>query len=221
MGRRERLREATRDEIKSIARQQMAEAGTASLSLGGIARSMEMTTPALYRYFASRDELITALIVDAYNALADALEAATATPGSYLERMLAVSLEYRSWALAHPVDFLLLFGNPIPGYQVPMHEVEAAASRVFGVFLSLMQHAYRDGVLRPDDGYAAQAERTACNDAVSNAPDIHPTVQLKGVANWSMIHGMVMLELVGFLGPAVVEPEQFYREECRRLLAAW
>ncbi len=74
--RRERVRAATIDEIKEIARRHIAEKGAAALSLRAIAREMGMTSPALYRYFASRDDLVTALIVDAYNSLADALEAA-------------------------------------------------------------------------------------------------------------------------------------------------
>jgi AcrR family transcriptional regulator len=118
---RESQRQDTREEIKAFARQQMAAEGTAALSLRAIARDMEMTAPALYRYFPSREDLITALIVDAFNALADALEAADAAPTQqdYGSRLRAVLMAYRGWALEHPTDFQLIYGNPIPGYSAP------------------------------------------------------------------------------------------------------
>ena len=117
MSRRDRMRDLTIAEIKATARQQMAESGTAGVSLSAIARAMELSAPALYRYFASRDDLVTALIVDAFNDLADD------DPGgrsrlwrpAYADRLLAC-LAYREWAIAHPVDFQLIYGNPIPGY---------------------------------------------------------------------------------------------------------
>src|SRR5215211_2916846 len=104
--RRERLRDAAYAEIKSIARRQMAEQGAAALSLRAIAAAMGVTPPALYRYYKSRDELVTALIVDAYNDMADALEAAAAAhpAADYAGRFLAVALAYRAWAIAHPAD---------------------------------------------------------------------------------------------------------------------
>src|SRR5262245_45041432 len=117
----ERLREAAIAEIKAIARQQMAEQGQAALSLGAIARAMGMTTPALYRYFESRDALITALIIDAYEALAIALEQADSATRSddYATRFRAMARAYRDWAVAHPHEYALIYGTPIPGYHAP------------------------------------------------------------------------------------------------------
>ena len=104
--------------IKAVARQQMAEHGTAGLSLRGIAREMGITAPAIYNYFPRLDDLITALIVDAFTALADAIEAAESAVQSEAcgPKILASCLAYREWAIAHPVDFQLIYGNPIPGY---------------------------------------------------------------------------------------------------------
>ena len=65
------------DEIKAIARQHLATDG-ANLSLRAVARDMGMVSSAIYRYFPSRDDLLTALILDAYNALGAAVEAAEA-----------------------------------------------------------------------------------------------------------------------------------------------
>ena len=100
--RRERLREATRDEIKAAARQQMKAEGSAAISLRAIARDLGMTAPALYRYYNSRDDLITALIVDAYTSQADWLERACALlpAGDHAGRLLMFVLAYREWSLA-------------------------------------------------------------------------------------------------------------------------
>src|SRR5690348_12056939 len=108
----ERLREATITEIKAIAHQQMADQGQAALSLGAIARTMGLTTPALYRYFANRDALITALIVEAYQELATALEQADAAAPTddYTARFRSMAFAYREWAIAHPHDYALIYG---------------------------------------------------------------------------------------------------------------
>ncbi|MBC8076092.1 MAG: TetR/AcrR family transcriptional regulator [Chloroflexales bacterium] len=219
MGRREKQREITREEIKALARQQMAADGTAALSLGGIARAMELTPSALYRYYASRDELITALIVDAYTRLADALEASTVNhaPGDYAGRMFATGLAYREWALAQPVDFLLIFGNPIPGYQAPGDETMLPAHRVFAAFLNVLQQAYDVGVLKPSDEHHAMAERACYKGPLppqSAISHIEPLVSYVGVTGWAKIHGMTMLELTHHL-PGISDPEAFYRSECR------
>jgi AcrR family transcriptional regulator len=219
MGRREKLREITREEIKALARRQMAEDGTAALSLGGIARAMELTPSALYRYFGSRDELITALIVDAYSQLADALEAATAghPAEDYAGRILAASLAYREWALARPVDFLLIFGNPIPSYQSPGDATMLPAHRVFAAFLNVLQEAYSAGVLVPSDEHRAMAER-ACYEGPlpqqSAIRHVEPLVSYVGITGWAQIHGIIMLELTHHLS-GIADTEAFYRSECR------
>src|SRR5579871_5392343 len=104
--RRERQHDATTAEIKQVARRQMAEQGTAAISLRAIAREMGMTAPAIYRYFASRDDLITALILDAYNAQADAIEhAVDSLPEEDTRGRLRAGLyANRDWALKHPIE---------------------------------------------------------------------------------------------------------------------
>ena len=114
--RRERLHDATIAEIKEVARRQMAEQGTAAISLRAIARAMGMTAPSIYRYFAGRDDVITALILDAYNAQADAIEHAVSASleADARGRLQAAVFRYRDWALEHPAEYQLILGNPIP-----------------------------------------------------------------------------------------------------------
>lgn len=222
MSRRERVRDVTREEIKALARQQMVEQGTAALSLGAIARAMEITPSGLYRYFASRDALITALIVDAYHALADALEQSVAplAPADYAGRLLASGLAYRGWALAHPVDFLLIFGTPIPGYDAPLDTTVLPARRVFRVFLLNLQEAYLAGALRLTRPAAQLA--AVIGVGMPYGPDaamqeVAPEVAYIGQASWAKLHGMVMLELTHHM--LFEDPDAFVRYELHDLLA--
>src|SRR5690348_5150611 len=124
LSRRERRHKETRQEIKQIARQQMAQNGTASLSLRGIATEMGMSAPSLYNYYASRDDLVTDLLVEGYTHQAEALEQAS-TACSQQDAITCLSatiLAYRQWAVEHPTEFSLIAGNPIPGYVAPVEQ---------------------------------------------------------------------------------------------------
>lgn len=205
--RRERVREATREEIKALARQQMAASGTASLAMNAIARAMGMVPSALYRYFPDRDALITALIVDAFEDLSATLRAADAGPG-FGARLHAAAKAYRRWALDHPVDFQLVFGNPIPDYHAPVEQTGPAMQRVFAVFLDILNAAHAAGRLRPVAAFSP-AVLAACDpdDMFSIYP---PPVMYSGLEGWAAMHGVVTLELFGHLTHAVQDGEAFY-----------
>ncbi len=115
MGPRERYREQVRDEVKQHAWEQIATAGVSALSLNAIAKQMGMSGPALYRYFANRDELITALIRDAYRSLADTARAAYDGGAD----LVGLARAIREWALVDPHRYLLIYGTPVPGYHAP------------------------------------------------------------------------------------------------------
>ena len=222
MSRRERLRAETLAEIKATARSQMAESGTAAISLNAIARAMDMSGPNVYRYFHSRDDLVTALIVDAYDDLADTLEAAPEglPPASYGLRLMAVLMAYREWALAHPVDFQLIYGNPIPGYRAPGEATTPPARRGFAVILRILAKAQRAGRLRiPLDqralpqGLAAGLPPTGEGSADQTPAEL---VYL-GVVGWARLHGILMLELFGHTSAIISDHGKFYRHEMENL----
>ena len=138
------------DEIKQTARRQLAAEG-ADLSLRAIARELGVVSSALYRYFASRDELLTALIIDAYNAIGEAGERADAAITERLDltrRWLAVANAWREWALAHPAEYALIHGSPVPGYAAPADTI-APASRRFLVIAAIIRDGRQSGVLAP------------------------------------------------------------------------
>jgi AcrR family transcriptional regulator len=145
---RARVRAEMIGEIKAIARRHLETDG-ANLSLRAVARDMGMVSSALYRYFASRDDLLTALILDAYNALGEAAEAADAavTDRSQLRaRWLATARGIRGWALRTPAEYALLFGTPVPGYAAPADTITAAA-RTPVVLIRILADGFASGAL--------------------------------------------------------------------------
>lgn len=226
MTRREKLHDQTREEIKRIARAQMAAEGTAAISLRGIAREMELTAPALYRYFPTRDDLITALIVDAFNGLADAMQAgdSEAPHEAYGARLFHVLLNYRDWALRHATDFQLIYGNPIPGYHAPGEVTVPAAARGFFVVLGPLGDAERAGVLRlpptiPSIPPTIQAFLQA--ETVERGYSASAQALYLAAVGWSRIHGILMLELFEHLPPVVGDVDAFYRAEITALIESF
>lgn len=216
-------RNTTIDQIKAVARQQMTAHGTAGLSLRGIAREMGITAPAIYNYFPRLDDLITALIADAFTALADFMKAAESQVRSETcrVRILASCLAYREWAISHPVDFQLIYGNPIPGYVAPA-EITAPLARL--PFDGLVRHfleAYQSGELIVPAEYAAIPDNITAHlvtwlpEAGYNLPDALLCLLM---STWARMHGMVMLELFEHLGLVVGDGAAFYRYELEAFL---
>ncbi|SHG51013.1 TetR/AcrR family transcriptional regulator [Streptoalloteichus hindustanus] len=216
---RERYREQTRSEAKRIAVEQLAASGPAGISLNSIARSMGITGPALYRYFAGRDELLTELIRDAYHDLADAV--AGSVQGSVRRapatRLREMATTMRDWALAQPHRYLLLFGTPVPGYAAPEETIGAAHRTMAAILDVLAELAPPELATRPrrsalDRQLAAWGER-------QGAGHLPPAVLRRGLAVWSRLHGVVSLEIEGHLGPMGVDGELLFRSEVDALIA--
>lgn len=213
--RRERVRTATREEIKALAREQMAASGTAALALNAIAKQMGMVPSALYRYYPDRDALLTALLLDSFASLATAVRSAD-QGADFAERLLATASAYRAWALANPVDFQLVFGNPIPGYQGPVAETGPAMQRVFGVFLDILHAAAQANTLVP---LAAFQPALICQPPESDPFAIYPpAVMHAGLVGWSTMHGVTSLEVFGHLRHSLTDGEAFFRGHMREYL---
>ena len=214
MGRREQYREQTREEIKGIARRQMAAGGWPAVSLNAIAREMDIAVSGLYRYYENRDALLTALILDAFNAQGEAMEAAEAAHlprEDLVGRLMAALRAYRQWPLDHPSEFGLIYGTPVPGYHAPAELTVPAASRAMRVVL---------GVL-----IEARARRMLDRVHIPELPPVMymglPAVIAQwGVLGWTRIHGFVTLEVFGHLDNVVPDRDAFYEAECRALLEA-
>ncbi|MFE2048281.1 TetR/AcrR family transcriptional regulator [Streptomyces sp. NPDC059459] len=206
--------------IKDAARAQLAAEGAAKLSLRAVARELGMASSALYRYFSSRDDLLTALIIDAYNSLGEAAEAAhdAVADAGHIRRWTAVCEAVRTWALAHPHEYALIYGSPVPGYRAPADTVPAA-SRVAYVFLGIVRDAHRGpGLAKPP--LPAELRPEAHRMAADLAPDLPPETVTAFVAAWAELFGLVGFEVFGQFNRVVEDREAFFRHAAERLAHA-
>lgn len=211
---RERARAELTQEIKDEARRQLAASGAGALSLRAVARELGMVSSALYRYFPSRDDLLTALIIDAYDALGDAAEKAEAgvERADVRERWRAGCHAVRAWARAHPHEYALIYGSPVPGYVAPQETVTAAA-RVPLLLVAVLRDALADGVLavpensRPLTPVLAEQAATL---AANIAPELPAGVLVRAIMTWTQLFGMLSFELFGQLVGSVDPSDEFF-----------
>lgn len=214
MDRRQRYREETRQEAKRIALEQLAEHGMAGISVNAIGKHMGVTGPALYRYFANRDALLTELISDGYHDLADTVEQAITAARTQPARARAAATAMRAWAIAAPHRYQLLFGTPVPGYQAPEHTL-AAANRTMTAVLATVGSDHTEP--RRTTLYrqiAAWGERMGHGD-------LTPRQLHWGLTAWTRLHGLLSLETAGQFGLMAIEPELLYRAEVEALASWW
>ncbi|MEX0168227.1 TetR/AcrR family transcriptional regulator [Streptomyces sp. LMG1-1-1.1] len=203
--------------IKDEARTQLAADGAAKLSLRAVARELGMVSSALYRYFPSRDDLLTALIVDAYDAIGTAAEQADADSAGQrpLARWTAVCRAVRAWAVAHPHEYALIYGSPVPGYTAPQDTI-APAARVGLVLIEITRRAHAgEGIALPPlpDDLRPEAERIAADIA----PDLPPALAAALVAAWAQLFGLVSFEVFGQFNRVVEDRDTFFATAARRL----
>ncbi|MGW9453803.1 TetR/AcrR family transcriptional regulator [Streptomyces sp. NPDC055632] len=203
--------------IKDEARTQLAAEGAAKLSLRAVARELGMVSSALYRYFPSRDDLLTALIVDAYDAVGAAAERAAADSAGQrpLDRWTAVCRAVRAWAVAHPHEYALIYGSPVPGYTAPQDTI-APAARVGLALVEIVRLAHAgEGLALPPlpDALRPEAERIAADIA----PDLPPALAAALVAAWSQLFGLVSFEVFGQFHRVVEDRDAFFTASARRL----
>jgi AcrR family transcriptional regulator len=213
---RERVREEVTAEILAVARRHLAREGPAVLSLRSIARDLHMAPSALYRYFDGRDALLSTLILTAYESLADeaerAAEASHGTAESFAQRWLAVPRALRAWALAHPHEWGLIFGTPVPGYEAPEETIKPYV-RITTAMLRPVEEAKAAGHLRTG------GEERPVSDELRVAVAPVTEVFLPGmpvekvvlaVQAWTTIVGVISLEVFGHWRKTILDPEEFF-----------
>ena len=216
---RDRARAEITGEIKAVARRHLAEQGSAALSLRAVAREVGMVSSAVYRYFPSRDDLLTALIIDAYNAVGAAAEAALAAHRrrATAQRWVGVSLAIRAWALANPQEYALIYGSPVPGYTAPQDTVDPA-SRVPLALLQIVVDGVAVGEINTDDTKAVP--RTIHADfailRAAAAPNVPDAVVSRALLAWSQLFGSISLELFGHLHNVIHDFDAYFTLQMRR-----
>lgn len=205
---RERYRAQVCAEIKRYAWEQLATTGVSALSLNAIAKHVGMSGPALYRYFASRDDLITDLIRDAYRSLADAVQSAAESGGGVAEVAYAI----RDWALADPQRYLFVYGTPIPGYRAP-DDTTKISDEIMTVLLDVHARCPESGRVTPFEAHLDDHRDWAGDRPVASA------VLRGAVTFWTRLHGVLSLELAGHFAGMGFDPAVLFAAELDDLVA--
>jgi len=213
--------EATRDEIRAAAWGQVSERGAASLSLRAVAAAIGLSAPALYRYFPSRDSLVTALVIDAYQSLALAQNKTldSLAGRSWEECLRGLGLAYRAWATGRPAAFYIIFGAPIPGYIQPMEETLPAAGSSLSALILVLSMALQAGdlalPLEPPASASLRAAFAAWNDAVHHTD---PEILYLAFSIASRIQGLTLAELGGQFAPFLKDGGALFERELERII---
>jgi AcrR family transcriptional regulator len=209
-----------REAIKETAWKQIAEFGAPALSLRAIARELNITAPAIYNYFPSRDELVTALIVDAFTSLGKTQQKSiegisTSKP---VARFQALGLAYRDWAIQNAQRYQLIFGTPIPEYKAPEAITLPAAAGSLIPLLSVLQALYESGELiierLPKSTPALKSMLTGWQEFMRRSgSEFHVEVLYLAYAVWSRVHGLVTLEIGHQYPSFITDPGEVFRRE--------
>lgn len=215
---RARARAQLTREIKAAARRQLAERGPSELSLRAVARELGMVSSAVYRYFASRDDLLTALVIDSYDSIGAAAEKAVADArGGFEVRWLRLTRAIRAWALDNPNEYALIYGSPVPGYQAPQDTIVAAA-RAVGAAGSLVVGGVASGEIDVEQSLPiprpVRADLVAVREAL--APGVPDSVLSRTLYAWAQLFGSLTFELFGQYENVIHDRDEFFDHQMRR-----
>ncbi|MEV3961692.1 WHG domain-containing protein [Nocardia sp. NPDC050193] len=202
---RARARAQTMIDIKRIAREHLATDGAAALSLRAVARDLGVVSSAVYRYVRSRDELLTLLVVDGYDALGDAVDAAlAAAPADPIEQFRVTARTVRAWALTEPAWYGLLFGTPVPGYAAPADRTVTPGTRVIVTLMGIFAAAHRRGLLVPPAADGPPPAGPLADDFVRIRAefglDVPDWVLARGLTVWCALFGAVSFDVFDMYG---------------------
>lgn len=201
VGKRAEGRSRIEAQIIALGRRQLVTEGAAGLSLRAIARDLGMVSSAVYRYVASRDELITLLLVDAYSELADTVDGARAAATGWDAQISAIAHAARSWAVDHPASWALLYGSPVPGYHAPAERTVGPGTRVVGALFGAVSDGLSSGAVRTADLRVPRklsADFDRLRDEFGFAG--RDAVVARCMALWAGLVGAISLEVFGQYG---------------------
>jgi AcrR family transcriptional regulator len=220
MGKRQETREKIETQIIELGRRHLVTEGAAGLSLRAIARDLGMVSSAVYRYVSSRDDLLTLLLVDAYSELADSVDRAAATAGSWRDRLLAMAHAARGWAIDQPARWALLYGSPVPGYHAPREHTVGPGTRVVGALFGAIGAGIASGDIPQSNAAAAQP---LSSDFDRLREEFEFTGDDFAVAKcfllWAGLVGAISLEVFGQYGAdTLTEPGAVFDTQVRLLI---
>lgn len=199
----ERKREARAVAILDEAMVILAREGLEGLTLGRLAKSLDLVPAALYRYFPSKDALLAALqrraVATIHDGLTGALAALEGRP--VLERLLGAARFYLALPQDAPQSYFLvalLLGDPRP--LLSDEESLRTAPLLLGLLAdveALFQEAERDGAVARGDSL----ERT--------------------LAFWALVQGALSLEKMRRIAPSMPTPSEVADAGLTALLVGW
>jgi AcrR family transcriptional regulator len=224
---RERAREEITAEILAAATRRLEQSGPGELSLRAVARDVGMVSSAVYRYFPSRDDLLTALLIRAYDSLGAAAESADASIEDRTDtrtRWMTTCRAVRAWAMAHRHEYALLYGSPVIGYAAPQDTVTPAV-RVIAVLVDVVATAHGSGDVDAQPppwappGFAESFPAALPAVQQVSGRDLQAPPELVGrlVMSWSSLVGVISFELWGHLVGAVDDHDVFFDGVAARL----
>ena len=220
MGKRQDTRDRIEGRIVELGRRHLVSDGAAGLSLRAIARELGMVSSAVYRYVASRDELLTLLLVDAYSELADAVDAARTAQDSWQDRLLGMANAAREWALQHPASWALLYGSPVPGYRAPAERTVGPGTRVVGALFDAIGEGIAAGDISEPNVAVAQplsSDFDRLRHEFGFAGD--DAAVAKCFLLWAGLVGAISLEVFGQYGSdTLTEPGAVFDIQLRLLI---
>jgi AcrR family transcriptional regulator len=221
MGKRQESRDRIEGQIIELGRRHLVTEGAAGLSLRAIARDLGMVSSAVYRYVASRDELLTLLLIDAYSELADAVDSAR-QGGSWREELFAIAHAARRWAVDQPARWALMYGSPVPGYHAPRERTVGPGTRVVGALFDAVAAGIAAGDIPQTNVAAAQPLSTdfaRLRDEFGFPGD--DSAVAKCFVLWAGLVGAISLEVFGQYGAdTVTDPEAVFDTQVRLLVDA-
>ena len=195
-----------REGILRLGNEQLAEVGAAALSVREIARGLGVASSAIYRHVANRDELLTLLIIDAYDDLANSALPAPGSRASHAKQFAMIARNMREWALAHPARWALAYGTPVPGYQAPAEQTNQPGTRVMAVVIGLLSSGTLQSGAVPVPGQKLSPVSAALhNELAAGAAEFgitfDPVLGVAALETWSSLIGMISAEVFEQLGP--------------------
>jgi AcrR family transcriptional regulator len=220
MGKRQESREKIEAQIVELGRRHLETDGAAGLSLRAIARDLGMVSSAVYRYVASRDDLLTLLLVDAYSELADAVDRAAAAGGPWRDQLLAMAHAARAWAVDQPARWALLYGSPVPGYHAPRERTVGPGTRVVGALFEAIGAGIAAGEIPQANAVVAQP---LSSDFERLRKEFGFTGDDSAVAKcfvlWAGLVGAISLEVFGQYGAdTLTDPGAVFDSQVRLLV---
>ena len=220
---RTRARREVRAAILEAARRHLADDGAEGLSFRAVARDLGMPSSGVYRYFDSRDALLTALIIQSYDSLGEAAEQSLerSEGAAPRERWVSAAAAIRAWAVEHEHEYALLYGTPVRGYAAPDDTV-APGTRVSLALVQIVAEAWRDGALRTPPQPAPLEPATQRDLAALLATlelELPEATALAVLLAWTQLFGLISFEVFGQTRGLIDDHEAFLRDSAREMAA--